>query len=146
MTTDPGIKRLRWVMLLVMIFDLAMTLAGQPASYWHKPATAQEGNPVVRLIMHQGIVPLLLVSIVYATAIVAFVSLLPRRAALVVLLAFTLLHCYCGSHWLRFHFDYTYSSFLPTIVLAVLLVVAGLDTKQTPARTGQRHPKPDEHV
>ena len=133
-------------MVLAMIFDLAMTLAGQPASYWHKPTTANEGDPIVRLIMHQGIAPLLLVSVVYCGVIVAVVSLLPRRAALIVLLVFTLWHYYGGSTWLKFRFDYEYGPVLSAVVLAVLLVAAGLDTRQTPAQTGQHPPAPDERT
>lgn len=37
-----------------MLFDLAITLAGQPQAYWHDPLAASEGNVLVRLVMHQG--------------------------------------------------------------------------------------------
>jgi hypothetical protein len=138
--TDRGIKRLRWVMLSVMTFDLVVTLAGQPASYWHKPTTANEGDPIVRLVMHQGVVPLLLVSVVYGVTILAIVSVLPRRPALVVLLLFTLWHYYGASTWLQFEFGYAYGGFLSGVVLAALLVAVGLDTRQAPARRDQ-HPQ-----
>ncbi|MHA3771178.1 hypothetical protein ACXR0O_06525 [Verrucomicrobiota bacterium sgz303538] len=105
-----------------------------------KPTTANEGDPIVRLVMHQGPVPLLLVSVVYCVAILAFVSVLPRRPALIVLLLFTLWHYYGALTWLQFRFHYAYGGFLSGVVLAALLVAAGLDTRQTPAATDQ-HPQ-----
>ena len=48
MSTDLSIKRLRWIMLGAMLFDLLITLAGQPVTYWVDPTAAVEGNPVVR--------------------------------------------------------------------------------------------------
>ncbi len=140
MKTDLGIKRLRWVMLAVMIFDLLITLAGQPVSYWHQATTANEGDPIVELVMHQGVVPLLLVSVAYGLAILALVSFLPRQPALIVLLLFTFWHYYGASTWLQYHFRYPYGGFLSGVVLAILLVTAGLDTRRTPSQADQ-HPQ-----
>ena len=92
MKTDTVIKRLRWIMLVVMLVDVTITLVGQPAAYWKTPTAAVEGNPFVRVLMHQGVVPLLLVSILYAAAVIVLVSTLPSRIGLVILLFFTLSH------------------------------------------------------
>jgi hypothetical protein len=140
MKTDLGIKRLRWVMLAVMIFDLVITLAGQPASYWQKATTANEADPIVRLVMHHGIVPLLLVSALYCIAILVTVSVLPNRSALVVLLLFTFWHYYGASTWLQYRFHYVYGGFVSGVVVAVLLVLAGLDTRPRPSHTHQHPP------
>src|SRR5450755_167441 len=40
LSDDPTVKRLRWVMVGAILFSLINTLAGQPASFWHQPATA----------------------------------------------------------------------------------------------------------
>ena len=41
---DPGIKRLRWVMIATLLGDLTVTFAGQPASYWRNLSTVTESN------------------------------------------------------------------------------------------------------
>ena len=79
MKTDPGIKKLRWIMLLVMLFDLVITLFGQPRVYWTKPLTANEGDPLVRYFIQRGLMPILLISLVYAAVVFTLVSVLPRR-------------------------------------------------------------------
>ncbi len=44
-TTDQTIRRLRWVMAGVLLFDTVNTLLGQSSTYWQHPGTADEGTP-----------------------------------------------------------------------------------------------------
>src|SRR5437773_1830043 len=122
MKTDTVIKRVRWIMLLVMLFDLIITLVGQPAAYWKRHTAAVEGDPLVRFFMHQGLVPLLLISIVYAAVVMILASVLPRKIGLFVLLLFTLWHYYGACAWLGFRFGITYGAFMYAALLSGLLV------------------------
>ena len=47
-------KRLRWVMLAAIILDYAVTLFGQPASYWLHPETVNEADQLFRIFMLRG--------------------------------------------------------------------------------------------
>ena len=129
MKTDPVIKRIRWVMISVMLFDLLVTLFGQPKDYWHKPAAALESDPIVRYIMQHGVAPLILASVVYGGVILLLVSALPKRPALAILLIITLFHYYGASTWLQFNFNVTYGPFVYGALLSSLLVWSGLDTR-----------------
>ena len=120
---DIIIKRLRWVMLAVMIFDLVITLLGQPATFWKNPATANEGDPIVYAVMQRGLPMLYLISIVYGLGCVALVSVLPRRFGGVLLLVLTLWHYFGASTWLDYTFGYTYGAVWHALVLAVLVVI-----------------------
>lgn len=113
-------------MLLVMVVDLAITLLGQPDSYWTDPRTAAEGNVVVRFFMHQGLALFALACIAYGPLAVFLVSALPRRIGLFLLLTLTLWHYHGASTWLGGHFDTRASVWLYGIVLAATLVCLGL--------------------
>ncbi|MDB6174365.1 MAG: hypothetical protein JWL59_3676 [Chthoniobacteraceae bacterium] len=114
-----------------MIFDLTITLVGQPAAYWMTPMAANEGDPLVRYFMRQGLVPLLLISVVYAAVIVTLVSILPARIGLVLILCFTLWHYFGACTWLHFRFDMAYGAFVYGLLLSGLLVTFGLDNRPT---------------
>ncbi|MDB6155608.1 MAG: hypothetical protein JWL90_4061 [Chthoniobacteraceae bacterium] len=82
---------------------------------------ANEGDPLVRYFMHQGLVPLLLISVVYVAVIITLVSILPTRIGLVLILCFTLRHYFGACTWLHFRFGMAYE--LVDRQLLVLLVV-----------------------
>lgn len=64
---DPAafVKRVRWVMAAVILFDMSITFFGQPGSYWKDPTTVHEGNQLFHLTMAQGWVVAMLVDLVY---------------------------------------------------------------------------------
>jgi type II secretion system (T2SS) protein G len=137
MKSDNAIQRLRWLMLSVMLFDLLITLVGQPMTYWQNPATALEGDPIVRLVMHQGLLALILVSVLYGAAMFVLVSRLPRQSGLIVLLILTLWHYYGASTWFDRYFQSTYGALIYGALLAALFVGFGLDIRQTPPQTSK---------
>ena len=118
-------------MLFAMSFDLAMTLIGQPATYWADPASANEGNPLVRFVMNQGIVLLLVGAALYAAVAIALVTVLPVRLGLPLLLTLTIWHYYGASAWLQHHFHISYGFLVYGAALSVVLVAFGLDARPT---------------
>jgi hypothetical protein len=100
MNFDLLVLRWRWIMAFTMLVDLAITLHGQPLSYWRDPSTAFEPNHVVRAVMVEGWTTFVAVSFAYMTALLVLVSLLKRKPGFITLLVFVLVHFYAASTWL----------------------------------------------
>lgn len=128
--TDNGTKRLRWVMIGTLLGDLLITFAGQRASYWLNPSTVNETNRLVAPILSRGMVPTLLLTLFGIVGLWFTASVLPKRWALLLILAVTL-SCYFGiSSWLVFNFHLgSAAEMIGAIVLAAVLVAAGLETR-----------------
>lgn len=128
-------RRLRWIMLAVIVFDISMTFLGQPPSYWTQPATVDEGNRLFHLVMSQGWLFTLLVDAVYLAGSFALVSFLPWRAGLALLLALVFGHFFGGSTWLFFRFKLGAQAFiLYGALLSVLIVAVGLRPEKKAAQ------------
>jgi hypothetical protein len=131
MNFDLLVKRWRWVMAATMIVDLAITLHGQPLSYWSDPLTAFEPNQLVRAVMTRGWCMFLAVAIAYIAALVSVVSLLRRKAGFVTLLVFVLAHFYAGSTWLDIRWNLGMSGpILYGIALSFAMTLAIKETSQ----------------
>jgi hypothetical protein len=113
-------NKLLWLLAAVIIFDFGITMLGQPASYWHHPDAAEEGNPVFRWFMIRGAVVYLAFIFGYVAGVVVLVSRLPRQAAIITGLVFLLSHYFAGSTWLDFHFHL--NMMRPTIYALVLSI------------------------
>lgn len=121
----------RWVVIPVIAIDTLMTLLGQPASYWHTPATGQEGNPFFAWFLVRGLPFFLVTSAGYIAGAFALASLLPRRLALIALLGFILGHYLGASTWMLWHFQWGMSvPILYGIAIATALTTLGLDTRR----------------
>ena len=105
----------------VIAFDFGITMLGQPASYWHHPDTAHEGNPVYHWFMVQGVLCYLTFIVCYIAGVVAVVSRLPRQAAFITGLVVMLIHYFAGSGWLAFHFHH---DMMGPAIYALVLAVA----------------------
>jgi hypothetical protein len=46
------VKRLRWVMIGAMLFDMINTILGQPGSYWHHPGNVNESFALSRFLFN----------------------------------------------------------------------------------------------
>ena len=99
-----NIQRLRWIIPIVIGFDFAFTMIGQPRSYWSDPKTANELNAFFAYFMHKGIVAIIPVVILYAAGVFWYVSVIPKKARLFVILAFTLAHFNGASGWILYKF------------------------------------------
>ena len=123
LTNDKVVRRLRWLMIAVMFFDLVNTLAMQPNVYWEHPERALEANHFFRIFLSRGLAVYLPAAIVYAGGAFWLVSVLPRRLALTVTCSFILGHYYGACTWLDFHRRFGISGpIIYGIVLASILV------------------------
>lgn len=112
------------MLVAVIAFDFGITIFGQPASYWHDPHTADEGNPVFRLFMFQGAFCYFAFIIAYIVGVFALVTLLPRPAAIITGLVFLLSHYFAGSTWLSYHFHLGMAGpIMYAVVLSVALIL-----------------------
>ena len=114
-------NKLLWLLVAVIAFDFGITIFGQPASYWHHPQTADEGNPVFRWFMFQGAFCYLGFILTYIAGVLALVTCLPKQAVIITGLVFLLSHYFAGSTWLSFHFHLGMAG---PIIYAVVLSVA----------------------
>ena len=111
-------------MIAVIAFDFGITMFGQPASYWHNPLTADEGNPVFRWFMFRGVYCYLAFILAYLFGAFALVTLLPTQAAIITGLVFLLSHYFAASTWLSFHFHLgMVGPILYALVLSVALIL-----------------------
>ena len=111
-------------MVTVMFFDMVNTLACQPKAYWQDPRQALEANHLFYIFLSRGLSIYLPVSALYAAAIFALVSVLPRKLALCVLCSFILGHYYGACTWLDFHWRFGISGpIIYGIVLGIIFVL-----------------------
>jgi hypothetical protein len=106
MTAPLQMRRLRWLMAIVMLTDLGLTLAGQPSTYWQAPSTANEGNHLAHYFIVHGWAPFLSLGLLDVAGMVVLVSILPQRLALAVLLTNVLIHYFGGSSWITHHLQF----------------------------------------
>jgi hypothetical protein len=117
-------NKLRWLLVAVIAFDFGITIFGQPASYWHDPHTADEGNPVFRWFMFRGAFCYLAFILAYIVGVSALVATLPRQAAIITGLVFLLSHYFAGSTWLSFHFHLGMAGpIMYAVVLSIALIL-----------------------
>ena len=134
-TTDQIVKRLRWIMFGMILFSVANTLAGQPDSYWHHPETAIRGdglsiynttNHTFDFYLGHSWQAYLITSLIYVLGAFLFVSLLPRRAALIAIFSFLFAHFFGATNWLstRWHFGTNSSSFYGLVLFPIIVFSA----------------------
>lgn len=115
--------------------DTVCTLVGQPPEFWGDPQRAVEGNDFFALFLEQGAVFFLWTSALYILGAVLAASVLPRRFALIALLAYVLGHYFGASTWLSYAFGFgmwvivTYG-----LVIATSLVLLGVDVRAIPEK------------
>jgi hypothetical protein len=114
---DCVAMRLRWVMLDAMLFSAALTLLGQPQSFWHHPETAMRGdglsiynptNHTFDFFLGHGWLAYISACLVYFAVAFLLVSILPAKAATVACLSFIFGHYYGACNWLavRWHLGF----------------------------------------
>ena len=134
-TTDQIVKRLRWVMIAAIVFSMGNTLAGQPESFWHHPETAIRGdglsiynttNHTFDFYLGLGWQAYLITSLIYVLGAFLFVSLLPRRAALIAIFSFLFGHFFGATNWLatRWHLGTNSSSFYGLVLFPLIVFSA----------------------
>jgi len=113
-------------MVGVILGDLVLTYLGQPASYWSDPETVHEGNQWFHWVMSRGPLFAWAIDLLYLAGCFLLVSLLPKRGALILLLALVLGHFFGGASWLCFRFGGgAQGMILYGILVSTLLVLLG---------------------
>jgi hypothetical protein len=113
-TKDKTVKRVCWVMASAILFNILITLAGQPNSFWHDPHTAIRGdglsiynatNHMFLFFLESGWVVFLIATSTYLLVMYLLVTFLPARLALITMCSLIFAHYYDGSNWLavRWH-------------------------------------------
>jgi hypothetical protein len=102
-----AVRKLRWLMLAVLIFDSTCTLSGQPATYWQHPQTANEGFFIARFFIMKGVGIYLLYNMAIFSIYFFLVSRLSAPVAMVVCIAVTLSYFFGASTWINngWHFS-----------------------------------------
>ena len=132
LTSEPIVRRLRWVMIGAMLFSLFNALVGQPEGFWLNPENAVRGdglrlhnhvNHTFEFFLGYGWQPYVVSCLIYFALAFLIVSFLPRRAALIAVFSFIFGHFYGGCNWLavRWHLGFTgvtYYSLLLSVAVA----------------------------
>jgi hypothetical protein len=65
-----------------------------------------EGNPIFRQYLCRGYVPFCFAMLVFATLVFSAISILPRLAALVLIVTYLLVEFFTTETWLMFRWNY----------------------------------------
>ena len=134
-TTDQIVKRLRWVMIGAILFSMVNTLLGQPVSYWHHPETAIRGdglsiynatNHTFDFYLGYGWPAYLITSLIYLSGAFLFVSILPKRVALIIIFSCIFGHFFGAANWLatRWHLGIIASSIYGLALVPIVIFSA----------------------
>jgi hypothetical protein len=105
-TTDKTVRRLRWVMVSTMLFDIFLTLLGQPSSYWLHPDTLSERNPQTHHYLAQGLSVYVTYEVILILVLLLLASTLPRKLALVLIFYKSFAHYFGSCTWLDYHWHF----------------------------------------
>ncbi len=121
-TPDVIVKRLRWVMVCVILFNFFTGAISQPEAYWHNPGITDEANHLFRYFMAQGPLVWFAFDAVYILAAFAIVSFACRRTALIALFGYILGHFAGTSNWLVNYFHGAAIAIVYAVVLGAVIV------------------------
>lgn len=131
-----GLHRVRWILPPVIGLDTAMTLLGQPDSYWSRPTSADEYNDFFAWFLTQGADFFLWTSLLYVVGAILVASLLPRPVALAATLAYVLGHYMGACSWITGAFGF--GLWLPVCYAAAIgLALVLLGTTVLAPETGE---------
>ena len=117
---DPRIRarRLAAVVAAVMLIDVGITIAGQPAH------GIDEGNPIGVLFLSLGKLAFVAAGVVYAAAIATIVARWRSRWGRAFGHAFMLGHFWGASTWIGYHFAPNVSGLIGVTVYGIVLALA----------------------
>ena len=87
-------------LVVVMLFDLAFTLLGQPDEYWDDHDLCDEANRIGNTVLSAGPGYFVLLFILYVFSIVFLVRKLPKIFGVFVAVAVFLAHTWGSASWL----------------------------------------------
>jgi hypothetical protein len=137
-----AIRRLCYVMVSIIVFDAAMTLLGQPASYWSHPQTANEANPLFHFFLAQSWQSFLLVELLYLAVAFLLVSTLAQTSALITLFAFLLGHFMALSTWPFYRYRLGIQVPIAVAILLSAGIVLSAFPTPSPTTSSRRQQRP----
>lgn len=99
---DQFVRRIRWAIAVVFLFDFLLTSLGQPSSYWRHPEMVHEGNSMLRWFMLRGWIAYVLMDLFYCLGVFLLASFLPRFFAMMVIFGYTFGYFDGASNWLYY--------------------------------------------
>ena len=143
-TTDKITKRLRWVMVATYLFDNFVTILGQPNIYWQHPKDAVEMNQGIYHSLSRGLPFFIFYELVLMFLAFAFVSIIPRKVALIIILIVILNHYFGASTWLCYHWGFgNGAAFIYGIILSTMIVLLVFPTPNKTSSEKSSPNKPD---
>jgi hypothetical protein len=136
LTADQTVRRLRWVMVGVILFEMIITLFGQRSIYWRDSQAARQIDQGFDYFLSRGWPTYVFVGLIYLLGTFLFVSVLPRTTSSIAIFAFILSHYFAASNWLAIHWHFGIEApIVYGIVLAAMIVLAafpipGISTDQ----------------
>jgi hypothetical protein len=131
MKNSGMIRRLRWVMLFVILFDFANTLLGQPSTFWQHPETMNEHNHLLHSLAARNLWYVIILMMLYAVGTFLFVSLARKWLALAGLFTVILNNFYGSSTWIDRHWGFGIAGVsIYSILLAAAIVLVGFPNKE----------------
>lgn len=122
--SNPLTRRIKYLALLTMVFDFALTLAHQPKQFWtaegHSP---MEMNALFFYFGTYGSTAFVAALVVYMLLMFVFIAYIPTRIAYVGAMAAILAHYFGASTWLVYALGFgVKGAVLYAIILALLYV------------------------
>ena len=111
----------RWIMVAALFVDIANTLVGQPASYWHDTSAQHEANALAHLLLGRGWIYYLGVEMMIALGQFVLVTVLPLPIAFVCAFALTFGSFVGASNW--FFYEWRWGWIAP-VAYGVILSTA----------------------
>lgn len=112
--------------LWTSLFDIVMTICGQPDEYWNGNLTkANEANPIGHFVMNNHVSGLFIISALWIIIIVLLGYYLPKKLSKVFLLFVFIAHSVGASSWIL---KVTFTGFLFFILFNAILYVVIEDT------------------
>jgi hypothetical protein len=103
-SSDETLKRLRWIVLLVMLMDGFVTLFGQSWQFWQNSKYVNEIDPLWRFFLAKGVISFIGAYLLYVVTALLIASVAPRFIGITILFWLLLSH-FCGvESWLVYHF------------------------------------------
>ena len=138
----PASDRLRYVMVALIVLDAAITLLGQPASYWSHPQTANEANPFIHFFLAQSWQSFLVVELIYVAVAFLLVSTLAQTSALFALFAYILGHYMAFSTWPFYRYRLGIQVPIAVAILLSAGIVLSAFPTPSPTTSSRRQQRP----
>jgi hypothetical protein len=125
------IKLLLWIFLPILIpyiFDIALTLIGQPEQYWQGNYQAvNEANPISHWFLAKHPVVYILYSIARFLGYGLFIAILPLKLSKIVSIYLILAHTIGAHGWAKNVFYVGYWERMGMLLIPAILIVYSLD-------------------